>query len=98
MNRSLHIEMVDDERRISTPERNLLCAVIVQAFEDATRKLRSTQNSSDKARWKEDALRWLASSSTEPWSFRRCCVHLDVDPSYLLAGMLDAVVKRESGP
>jgi hypothetical protein len=54
-------------------ERKLLCAIIEQAYMDAT----------GRGRQKRDAEEWLNSKRNYPFSFIWICHHLQIDPSII---------------
>ena len=64
-------------------ERGLLGAIISRAVMDAEGAKITYDYYRIKFSYQEDAVNWLTSDSTEPWSFSWCCVHLGFCPKYM---------------
>jgi hypothetical protein len=61
-------------------EKQLWCAVIVQAVQDALRRPGPLGLSREHARLKDEALRWFSENGED---FRRACEAADFDPEFL---------------
>lgn len=69
-----------DER---TPERDLVAAVIAQAFRDLHCKVRRPGHYFSAVAHSRMAEAWIDSAAKDPWSFIWCCDQVELDPDII---------------
>lgn len=70
-----------------TPEQRLISAILYRAVKDLT-------DSTAQVRY--DALGWMRKKSNKEWSFKWCCIQLDLDPKILNGDVTEEHLKAIS--